>query len=63
MECRVVKEKFALLGFCKLILRPILSSDNQMDMTVAVLALNEWDANDAMFTAGRNGPLNAPRTI
>ena len=63
LECRIVKEKFALLGHCKLVLRPMLSAGSQEDMAITVLALNEWDANDAMFRAGRNGPLNTPRTI
>ena len=62
-ECVIKRESFSLFGHCKITVGPIGSVDASADVVIHIATLREWDANDRLFSEGRNGPLNLPRTL
>lgn len=63
MVCRITKEKFSLLGHCKIVAYAVADRELEHKLNIVICPMNEWESNHACFEAGRNGPLDAPRTI
>lgn len=62
ISVRIIKEKWSLLGMCKLEVE-LTAGSQSIESDLVIAAKGEQIAMRDQFMQGRNGPLNSPRQL